>query len=808
MRKNTFIKWVLVVLVGFLGFGNVNSQILTFDFASLGGSEITASSNSNNANLTASTISRGAGLTASGNSGRFNATNWALTSIDNAVSGNKYMEFTITPNSGFQFSVSSIVIQLQRSSTGPSAIALRNSTDSYASNLDAIYSIADNTNTQTITFTFAQAASTSAVTYRLYMYAEATTGSGGPGDGTGNDIVVNGTVESAGGALTVSNPIITPSGIEKATDNYFETAQISLSTSTEGASIYYTLNGDDPTTSSTLYSAPFSITETKTIKAIGVKAESTSSAIVSKTVTISSPANGTVPYTEAFNNTLGDWYSNAVSGAKPWLASANGAYANGFNGGTVESWLISPRFTVDADGLELSFNYASRYIGNSLIVKASTNYTGYGSPASATWVDLATILAPTVQDNAYTVKYSGKLPFTTVGNVHFALYYAASSNWSDWRITNVSIAEPTLSPTILVTEISIPSMSSQINLTDNETFTVNGSNLTGDITLNITGTDASLFTLSSNAITPASGSVVDQVITVTYSPVSAGSHTATLTLSSSGAEDVTRTLSGSATNPPVLPDVIISEVYGGGGNSGATLINDFVELYNTTESSVSIAGWSIQYYSATGTGLASNVFEIPAGKYIPAKNYFLVQCAAGTGGTENLLAPDAVSILSLSGTAGKIILYTTNTPQTITTDVTSITGNISFKDYVPYGTTAIPVLGAASAAPTNTTSLSRKSMSGAYVYTQNIANDFEVIATNPQSSGLTTGLHVFETEKIQILDGKIFMHAVSGQTIEVYNSMGQRLINHHTTDGLNILNPQVNGMVIVKSVNQIIKLIL
>ena len=171
-------------------------QILTFDFAALAGNEGTAGSNSNDANLSASTISRGAGLTAATNGGRFNAINWAATSIANAVTANSYMEFTITPSAGYEFSVSSVVIQLQRSATGPSAIVLRNSLDSYAANLDAQYAIVDNTTTQTFTFTFSQASSSSAVTYRIYMYAEMAGGSGGPGDGTGNDIIVNGIVNS------------------------------------------------------------------------------------------------------------------------------------------------------------------------------------------------------------------------------------------------------------------------------------------------------------------------------------------------------------------------------------------------------------------------------------------------------------------------------------------------------------------------------------------------------------------------------------------------------------------------------------
>src|SRR3569833_4048591 len=47
--------------------------------------------------------------------------------------------------------------------------------------------------------------------------------------------------------------------------------------------------------------------------------------------------------------------------------------------------------------------------------------------------------------------------------------------------------------------------------------------------------------------------------------------------------------------------VVISQVYGGGGNAGATLTNDFVELHNNTDAPVSIDGWSVQYGSATGT---------------------------------------------------------------------------------------------------------------------------------------------------------------------------------------------------------------
>ncbi|MFY7811644.1 MAG: hypothetical protein ACOVQ2_07930 [Flavobacterium sp.] len=194
---------LLLFMVSCLSWG----QILTFDFLGLAGDETSAASNFNNPNISVSTITRGIGLSAAPNSDRFNASNWAASSIANAVTGNDYMEFTITPNTGYQFSITSIEIKLQRSGTGLSAVALRNSIDGYTSNLDSEKSITDNTSTQSFTFTFAQSNSTTAVTYRLYGYSEAPGGTGGPGDATGNDIIVDGTVTSTGPSITTTTPI-------------------------------------------------------------------------------------------------------------------------------------------------------------------------------------------------------------------------------------------------------------------------------------------------------------------------------------------------------------------------------------------------------------------------------------------------------------------------------------------------------------------------------------------------------------------------------------------------------------------------
>jgi hypothetical protein len=44
--------------------------------------------------------------------------------------------------------------------------------------------------------------------------------------------------------------------------------------------------------------------------------------------------------------------------------------------------------------------------------------------------------------------------------------------------------------------------------------------------------------------------------------------------------------------------IVISQIYGGGGNAGTTLRNDFIELFNRGNTPVSLNGWSVQYRSA------------------------------------------------------------------------------------------------------------------------------------------------------------------------------------------------------------------
>ena len=73
------------------------------------------------------------------------------------------------------------------------------------------------------------------------------------------------------------------------------------------------------------------------------------------------------------------------------------------------------------------------------------------------------------------------------------------------------------------------------------------------------------------------------------------------------------------------PDVVISQVYGGGGNTGAPIRNDFIELFNRGRSAVNLSGWSVQYASATGESWQVT----PLNGVIQAGGYYLVHQAEG-----------------------------------------------------------------------------------------------------------------------------------------------------------------------------------
>jgi predicted extracellular nuclease len=131
---------------------------------------------------------------------------------------------------------------------------------------------------------------------------------------------------------------------------------------------------------------------------------------------------------------------------------------------------------------------------------------------------------------------------------------------------------------------------------------------------------------------------------------------------------------------PPTPHLAISQVYGGGGNAGATLKNDFIEVFNRGSLSVSLSGWSVQYAAATGTGAwaqtpLTNVTLQPG-------QYYLVQEAQGAGGTVDLPTPDATGTTPMAAGSGKVALVNSTLPLN-----GACPTDASIADIVGYGTT-------------------------------------------------------------------------------------------------------------------------
>jgi hypothetical protein len=169
-----------------------------------------------------------------------------------------------------------------------------------------------------------------------------------------------------------------------------------------------------------------------------------------------------------------------------------------------------------------------------------------------------------------------------------------------------------------------------------------------------------------------------------------------------------------APRPP--SDVVISQIYGGGGNSGATYTNDYVELFNRGTATADLTGWSLQYASSTGSGWDSN--KQPLGGTIGAGEYYLIALASGGANGASLPAANISGLINMAAGSGKIALVGS---------FTALAGNCpifdpTIKDIVGCGSADCGEGSTTAPAASNTTALFRKN--AGVTDTDNNASDF------------------------------------------------------------------------------------
>ncbi len=184
--------------------------------------------------------------------------------------------------------------------------------------------------------------------------------------------------------------------------------------------------------------------------------------------------------------------------------------------------------------------------------------------------------------------------------------------------------------------------------------------------------------------------------------------------------------------PAVSPNIVVSQIYGGGGNSGAPFTNDYIELFNRGTAPVTVTGWSVQYASATGTGnFSANITNL-SGSIAPGK-YYLVQEGGGAAGVA-LPTADATGAIAMSSTSGKVVLVNSTTGLTCNGGSTACSAAqlASIVDLVGFGTANFFEGTAAAPAPSNTTADSRAG--GGCTDTDQNSTDFATGAPAPRNS--------------------------------------------------------------------------
>jgi uncharacterized protein len=201
------------------------------------------------------------------------------------------------------------------------------------------------------------------------------------------------------------------------------------------------------------------------------------------------------------------------------------------------------------------------------------------------------------------------------------------------------------------------------------------------------------------------------------------------------------------------PDVVIAEVYGGGGNSGAPYLNDFVELYNRGASAVSLGTWSVQYASAAGTTWLVTALT---GSIQPGSRYLVKLGSGGTTGAA-LPTPDATGSTNMSATSGKVALVTSTAALTCGSNCHAAAG---VRDFIGYGS-ANDYEGSPALMLSNTQSDARTTPT---TDTDNNAADFARGAPTPQNSSGGGGCGYTGT-LIRAIQGSAHLSPLNGSSV-------------------------------------------
>ncbi|MFD1858564.1 ExeM/NucH family extracellular endonuclease [Aeromicrobium camelliae] len=199
---------------------------------------------------------------------------------------------------------------------------------------------------------------------------------------------------------------------------------------------------------------------------------------------------------------------------------------------------------------------------------------------------------------------------------------------------------------------------------------------------------------------------------------------------------------------PEGDDLVIAEAYLNGGSAGAAFSHKFVEIANPTDEAISVAGWSVQYRSATSSNAFSGV--IPLGDHtIPAGGRLLVGGNSnGTAGA-SLPEPDVTSGIAFSGSAGGTLALA-RTTQPLSGDRDGVLSHPQLVDLLGYGSSSTYEGAGQAAGYSRTTALTRDD---ALTDTDDNRADFTAASPTPEACGVACdGGETPEPEEPEVVD--------------------------------------------------------
>ncbi len=329
-------------------------------------------------------------------------------------------------------------------------------------------------------------------------------------------------MQGEGGTPTVAAPTFIPEA-----GTYYEAQEVAISCTTEGATIYYSLESEEGPWDE--YEGPITAEEDMTIWAYAAMEDYNDSPVVSAEYVIQ--AGLTILFNQDWEEDWNGWTEVSVLGDTTFwsIAEHNGnhyAYLNAYHQGENEDWLISPAFDLDTySDAVLTFVTARNYNGPEIEVYFSNDYDGV-DPTTATWE----LLECALSTGSWNWTESGEISLEDFSgnNCYIAFKYTSTEDAAAaWEIDDIMLVagseEPTPTPTLTATPIIINDfeyLEEEGGPSDSQSYELTGTDLEGEGEVTVSVTEGFEISLDDEAysdtlyIAFADGELVDQPVTI------------------------------------------------------------------------------------------------------------------------------------------------------------------------------------------------------------------------------------------------------------------------------------------------------